>query len=87
MAGVFWGYTLFFTLCLGGIIGWICAKASSKIDDTELPKIVPTKEEVLRVMEVITATYRCTSYEKECMEEAHRLIESMMEEDEDECDE
>ena len=84
MIGVFWGYVFFFGLFLGGLIGWGASKASSKLDDkAELPKYIPSKEEILCVLRTIRATYRCSPHENECMEEAIRLIESMPEEDED----
>lgn len=84
MIGVFWGYVFFFGFFLGGLVGCVASRISAKMDDnTELPKYVPSIEEILCVLRTIRATYRCSPHEDECMEEAIRLIESMSEENED----
>lgn len=76
-------FSLFVCIVIGIIIGLFSAGIFNKNNNNqELHKYIPSIEEILCVLHVIRATYRCTSYEADCMEEAIRLIESMSGENE-----
>ena len=69
---------LFFVLSIGVLIGWGCG-CIYKITDNkvELPKHVPSIDEILCVLNMINATYRCSPHEKECIDEAIHIFEEM----------
>ena len=78
-------FLLFVCIVISIIIGLLSVGMFDKDNNNnqELHKYIPSIEEILCVLHVIRATYRCTPHEADCMEEAIRLIESMSEEDED----
>lgn len=64
------------------ITGFIAGAVAQKEDNEKLKKKKPTPEQVISVLEYLMFTYRCTDFEKECLEEAIRYADERVEEDE-----
>ena len=77
-------YTFFIYMLLifiGGIVGWVLACSTYEIEKPFV-KRRPSSEEVLMVLKTIRSDFRCTPYEKECIDEACELYESIVNEEE-----
>ena len=61
------------------IVGIITANKVSKLKDDEEHEYRPSIEQVLIVLSSLPFLYKFTPHEKDCVNEAHRLIEEMQE--------